>query len=358
MMFGSDNQSGASEKVLTALTEAYAGAAAAYGDDEFTTRGVEAISETFETSVEAFFVSSGTAANMLALSAMVDPWDGVVCHHQAHVLLDESTGPALFTGGAAMLPVPDREVRLTPEQLDSMIRRLPSDVPHNVRARTLSITQANECGQIYSVEEVAALSQMAKTHGLRVHMDGARFANAVAALDVSPADLTWRAGVDVMCLGASKNGAVAAEAVVFFDRDLAKDFAYRMKRTGHLTSKSRLYGAQFTAWLGEGHWLDLARHANQKADLLRAAIDDLDGVRIAWNCQSNETFAVFDKALFTRLLEAGVSMYDWYPNAMPDAHEIAEGELLARMVTSFATTDAEIEAFAAAARAELSSGRS
>ncbi|RZV46080.1 MAG: low specificity L-threonine aldolase [Acidimicrobiales bacterium] len=350
MIFGSDNHAGASDKVLSAITAAYQGAAPAYGDDDYTRGGVESIAQAFGTEVSAFFVSSGTAANMLALSAMVDPWDGVVCHHQAHILLDESTGPSLFTGGAAMLPVPDRTVRMTPDQLDSMITRLPSDAPHNIRATTLSITQANECGQVYSVDEVRALSDMAKSHGLSVHMDGARFANAVAALGVHPSELTWKAGVDVFCLGASKNGAVAAEAIIFFDQSLAKDFSYRLKRTGHLTSKARLYGAQFSAWLADDHWLELARHANAQADALRTAVDDLEGVRSAWPCQSNESFMVFNKELFAALLEAGVSMYDWYPNALPEGTALADNEVLARMVTSFATTDEHIERFVETAR--------
>jgi threonine aldolase len=350
MIFGSDNQAGASDKVLASITDAYQGAEEAYGADSYNVRGVDAISEAFGTDVTAFFVSSGTAANMLALSAMVDPWDGVVCHHQAHVLLDESTGPSLFTGGAAILPVPDRTVRLTPDQLADMVRRLPSDAPHNVRARAFSITQANECGQVYSVAEIEALCAVAKENGLRVHMDGARFANAVAALGVHPSELTWKAGVDVFCLGASKNGAVAAEAIVFFDKGLATDFEYRMKRTGHLTSKARLYGAQFDAWLGDDHWLDLARHANAKAEKLRSAILELDGVRLAWPSQSNETFMIYDKTLFAELLDAGVSMYDWYPNALPEGQALAENEILARMVTSFATTDEQIERFAEAAQ--------
>lgn len=353
MMFGSDNQAGASEQVLDAITAAYRSSDDAYGADRYTAAAVDALREVFDTDLSAFFVSSGTAANMLALSAMVQPWEGVVCHHQAHILLDESTGPSLFTGGASMLPVPDRTVRMAAEQVDSMLRRLPSDGPHNVRPGALSITQANECGQIHTVDEVAAVADVARAAGLRVHMDGARFANAVAALGVHPGDVTWRAGVDVLCLGASKNGAVAAEAVVFFDQELATDFDYRLKRTGHLTSKARLYGAQFVAWLTNGHWLDLARTANAMAERLRGELASLDGARVAWSSQSNETFAVFDRVVFDALVRAGVSMYEWYPNAMPDGETIADDEVLARLVTSFATTNADIDAFAAAARSTI-----
>lgn len=350
MMFGSDNQAGASAPVLEAIVAAYSGAADAYGADPHTAAGVEALRDVFDTDLEAVFVSSGTAANMLALSAMVQPWEGVVCHHQAHILLDESTGPALFTGGAAMLPLPERTLRMAAPELVEFLDRHPNGPPHNIRPGAISITQANECGQVSTPEEVAALAAVAHERGLRVHLDGARFANAVAALDVHPADLTWRAGVDVLCLGASKNGAVAAEAIVFFDRALAADVDHRLKRTGHLTSKGRLYGAQFSAWLADGHWLDLARHANRAAERLRVELEALPGVRPAWSCQSNESFAVFDRRLFDALLTGGVSMYEWYANAMPSGREPADGEVLARLVTSFATTDAEIDAFATLVR--------
>jgi threonine aldolase len=350
MIFGSDNQAGASDRVLDAITDAYRSHHDAYGADALTAAAVDALRGTFDTDLTAFFVSSGTAANMLALSTMVQPWDGVVCHHQAHILLDESTGPSLFTGGASMLPVPDRDLRLTPDRLTTMLDRLPSDGPHNVRPRALSITQANECGQVHTVDEISALTEVARERKLRVHMDGARFANAVARLGVHPGDVTWRAGVDVLCLGASKNGAVAAEAIVFFDRDLAVDVEYRLKRTGHLTSKGRLYGAQFLAWLADDHWLDLAHTANRHADRLRDELSRLDRVRISWPCESNESFVVLDRALFDRLMSNGASMYEWYPNALPAGEHLADGEVLARLVTSFATTDAHVDEFVAAVR--------
>lgn len=350
MMFGSDNQAGASPPVLDAIVAAYSGPTDAYGADPYTEAGVAALREVFETDLEAVFVSSGTAANMLALSTMVQPWEGIVCHHQAHILLDESTGPALFTGGSAILPLPGRTLRMGAADVDDFMARHPNGPPHNITPRVLSLTQANECGQVATPEETAAIADVARARGLRVHLDGARFANAVAALDVHPADLTWRAGVDVMCLGASKNGAVAAEAIVFFDRSLAADVDHRLKRTGHLTSKARLYGAQFSAWLADDHWLELARHANAAAERLRAELESLPGVRPAWSCQSNESFAVFERNVFDRLVASGVSMYEWYPNAMPAGTDIAEHEVLARLVTSFATTGDEIDEFAALTR--------
>lgn len=342
--------------MLDAVAAAFGEAGDAYGADSSTARAVEALRRTFDTDLDAVFVSSGTAANMLALSTVLSPWDGVVCHHQAHILLDESTGPSLFTGGASLLPTPGGTLRLEADQVDRLIRRHPSDAPHNVRPAAVSITQANECGQVHTTDEVRAIAEVARRHGLAVHMDGARFANAVAALDVHPADITWRAGVDVLCLGASKNGALAAEAIVFFDRSLAVDVGYRLKRTGHLTSKGRLYGAQFEAWLADDHWLDLARHANAAADRLRSEIERLPGVRLAWPSESNESFVVFDRSLFEHLLAAGVSMYEWYPDAMPDADQTADDEVLARLVTSFSTTDTDITDFAASVRRHASHG--
>ena len=342
MIFGSDNQAGASEPVLAALTDAYRGTADAYGTDEYVQAATDKLKEVFETDLEAFFVVSGTASNTLALSTMVQPWDGIICHHQAHIYLDESSAPALLTGGAGMLPVPSKGLRIDAEGLTTMLERIPNDPPHNLRPRALSITQANECGQVYSVAEVSELSKIAKGAKLKVHMDGARFANAVAALDCLPAEVTWQAGVDVLSLGATKNGAVAAEAIVFFDRSLAKDFAYRLKRSGHLTSKARMFGAQFVAWLEDEHWLDLAQSANARAQQLRAGIAKSSGMRLAFPTQSNETFAIVSKDLYQGLLASGVSLFDWYADALPPEIHIEDSEQLVRLVTSWATSSDEV----------------
>ncbi|MEM7084086.1 MAG: beta-eliminating lyase-related protein [Pseudomonadota bacterium] len=342
MNFGSDNQSGASDAVLRALSEAFTGTADAYGHDHFSQAAEQALKRVFDTELSVFFVVSGTAANSLALSSMVQPWDGIVCHHQAHILLDESSGPALFSGGASLLPVPSRALKISPDALRTMLQRFPNEPPHNIRPRALSISQANESGQVYTVDEVVALGQCAKEAGLRFHMDGARFANAVAALGCAPADLTWRAGVDVLCLGATKNGAVACEAVVCFDQALATDFHFRMKRSGHLVSKSRLFGAQMVAWLENDHWLELARTANDRARYLRASIAGGQGVRLAFDSESNETFILLDKSLFERL-SRDVSLFDWYPDALPDDNALQANEMIARLVTSFNSTEAEID---------------
>lgn len=345
MIFGSDNQAGASEQVLEAIKQAYSGVASSYGSDDYCAAATDALREVFDTDLTAFYVVSGTAANTLALSTMVEPWEGIICHHQAHILLDESSGPALFTGGARMLPVPSRNLKITPADLNVMLQRLPNDPPHNIKPAALSVSQANEGGQVYTPAELQALCDAAKRANLRVHMDGARFANAVVALDCAPSEITWRAGVDVLCLGATKNGAVAAEAIVFFDQALAKDFDYRLKRTGHLVSKGRLFGAQFVAWLQNDHWLELAQAANHTAGLLRNGIANAQSIRLAFDTQSNESFVILEKRLYDELLARGASMYSWYVDALPDGVVLSEGEVLARMVTSFATREEEIHHF-------------
>ncbi|NNF15985.1 MAG: low specificity L-threonine aldolase [Gammaproteobacteria bacterium] len=345
MIFGSDNQAGASPQVLEALNQAYRGTASSYGSDDYCAAATDALRECFDTDLRAFFVVSGTAANTLALSTMVNPWDGILCHHQAHILLDESSAPALITGGASVLPVPAQQLKITPTDLTRMLARIPNDPPHNIHPAALSISQANECGQVYTAGELTELCAVAHAADMAVHMDGARFANAVVALDCQPADITWKAGVDALCLGATKNGAIAAEAVIFFDEALAENFDYRLKRTGHLVSKGRLFGAQFLAWLRDDHWLDLGATANAAAQELRAGVAATDGIRLAFESQSNESFIILNKRVFAQLLEAGVSLYSWYPDALPEDVPMAEDEMLARLVTSFATQQTEVTEF-------------
>ena len=282
MIFASDNVVGASQPVLDAILQANEGAMASYGSDPWSERARAQLREVFEhPELQVWFVSTGTVANSLALSALVPPWGGVLCHHQGHIAMDESSAPELFTGGARLVPVGAGHGKLSPALLQSFAGA-GAHPPHNVLPRALSLTQASEIGLVYSPAEVAALGQMAKAQGWRLHMDGARFANAVAALGCAPADITWRAGVDVLCLGASKNGALMAEAVVFFDPELARDFEHRVKRAGQMAAKGRFFGAQFAAWLEHGHWLDLARHANAQAAALASGIAAVPGCRLAW----------------------------------------------------------------------------
>ena len=345
MIFGSDNMVGASERVMDALAEANAGAAPSYGADPWTIEAERLLAETFEHDLAAFFVATGTAANSMALSAIAQPWSAVLCHRHAHIMVDESSAPEFFTGGARLIPVTGAAGKITPEALGQTWERLPADAPHNVRPSAVSISQASECGLVYRPEEIAAVAEIAKSHGAAVHMDGARFANAVARLNCSPAELTWKAGVDVLCLGASKNGALAAEAVVFFDRKHAVDFASRRKRAGHLVAKGRFFGAQFTAWLGDGHWLDLARTANSAADGLAAGLAVCRGVRLAWPTEANEVFAILSRDLREKLRAAGCVFYDWNPESLPENEALRDDEALVRLVTSFRTSARDVADF-------------
>lgn len=345
MKFGSDNATGASDAVMAALQQANTGTTAGYGADDWCKRAEQRIADTFECEVKAYFVPTGTAANTLALACLVKPWQSILCHAESHIINDESTAPEFITGGARMIPLAAGHGKLEPGDLQRYFATAGTLVPHNSMAGALSITQSSELGLVYTPDEVAALTHTAQEHDVRIHMDGARFANAVAAIGCPPAELSWQAGVDVLCLGATKCGALAAEAVVFFNHSLAEDFEHRRKRTGHLLSKGRLFGAQFEGWLTDGHWLELAQHANAMASLLAANLQDLPGVRMAWPTQANELFVVLPRPMQAALAAAGAVFYEWPATAMADHDTLAEEEVLVRLVTSFQTHPDEITAF-------------
>lgn len=353
VQFGSDNHTGASARVLEMIVASNLGHTHGYGDDEWTQRAERALAEVFERDVEVFFVATGTASNTLALACMVQPWQLILCHDQAHVLIDESTAPELQTGGARPLGISGSAGKLTPELVRAHFATAGADVPHNARAGALSLAQTSELGLVYTAAELAALAEVAREHDLAVHMDGARFANAVAATGSSPAELTWRAGVDILSLGATKNGCLAAEAIVCFRKDLAAQLPFRRKRAGHLLSKGRLFGAQFVGWLHDGHWLSLAAHANVQAARLSRELAELPGVRLAWPTQANEVFAIVPSSLAQSWKRAGAQFYDWYKAALPDGVTLAAGESFLRLVTSFATHDGHIDDFCNAARRAL-----
>ena len=345
MYFGSDNQTGASSQVLNMLTEANHDYTHGYGDDRWTHQAIDALKTLFECDLDAYFVATGTAANSLALSCMVQPWESILCHDSAHIILDESTAPEMFTGGARMVPISKGEGKINPVQLNQYVQKTGTDYPHNVRPAALSITQASESGLVYTPTEVAALSAAAKANGLSVHMDGARFANAVASQQCAPAELSWKAGVDVLCLGATKCGALSAEVVIFFNKDLAHTFTHRRKRAGHLLSKGRLFGAQMVGWLQDDHWLELAQHANNQAAKLAKAIASIDGLTLAWPVESNELFVIMPKGLAEYLQAAGAEFYDWYESTLPANITLGEDEMFARLVTSFVSQDSQRETF-------------
>lgn len=357
MQFGSDNQTGASPQVLDFIVRANSGRTSGYGDDEWTARATAALSDVFERHVEVFFVATGTAANGLALSAMVQPWQTVFCHAQSHIAMDESTAPELFTSGARLVPLGQGEGKLSPAALRDGLRRVGQHIPHSPQPAALSLAQATECGTVYTAAELQALTSVAHAHGLKVHLDGARFANALVSQQCSPAQLSWKAGVDILALGATKNGCLAAEAIIVFDPALAAHLAARRKRSGHLLSKGRLFGAQILGWLQDGHWLELARDANRQALRLSQQLAALPGIRLAWPVDANEVFVVLPRRVADQLLSAGAQFYDWHPDALAAGERLGNDQAFVRLVCAFTTTDREVDGFIAAAKEAMDADR-
>jgi len=345
MFFGSDNQAGASSKILDKVLEANAGYTHGYGDDYWTKKAVDMLKDFFDCDLEAYFVSTGTAANSLALSSLVKPWESVLCHPFGHVVNDESTAPEFFTGGARFIPLNNVEGKITGKDLESYLSVEGVDIPHNSMAKAVTITQSSEIGLVYSPEEVNSISECAKRHDLYFHMDGARFANAVVSSKASPAELTWKSGVDILSLGATKCGALCAEAVIFFNRNCAVDFVHRRKRSGHLVSKGRMFGSQFVGWLENDHWFDLAEHANNMALKLWKRLSKIDCVKIAWPVQANEVFVVLPEVKAAELRKEGAEFYDWPISGIPAHIDFQEGETFIRLVSSFTSEDGHIEKF-------------
>jgi threonine aldolase len=344
MHFGSDNVVGASAQVMQALIEANAaGPMASYGEDAIQARVKAELERVFEREIALFLLASGTAANGLALAALTPGWGEVFCHTDAHVMTDECGGPEFFTGGAKITPLAGLGGKLTPATLEAALS-MPRRGIHSVKPTTLSLTNLTECGTRYSAKETAALTEVAKRYGLKVHLDGARFSNALVAGKESPADLTWRAGVDILCLGATKNGAMAAEAVIVFDPALAETLPYRRMRAGHLLSKGRFLSAQFEGWLKDNHWLELARTANARAKRLAKGLSAAPRMRLAWKPDGNEVFAIMPIVLEEKLHKEGFRFYRWRQDALPPAERPKKGEVLCRLVCSFATRNEDIDA--------------
>ena len=344
MNFGSDNQSGASEKILQAIIAANSGAESSYGTDRLTRQAETKLAEFFETEVQVYFVASGTAANCLALSSLVNPWEMIICHSHAHIINDELSAPEFYTGGARLLGLDLDKPKLSEHALREYLENFDGHDPHTATPKALSLTQLNEAGSAYSLDELRALTTLAKAHDMRVHMDGARFANALVGLGCTPAEMTWKLGVDVLCLGASKNGALAAEAVVFFDKGLAKDFEFRRKRAGHLLSKGRLLGSQFCAWLEADHWRELAERSNAAAQKIKKAIEASSFAEVVWPVDGNEVFALIDNQKIVELRAAGAVFAEWPARFL--AKDIArENATLVRLVFSFNTTEQELDDF-------------
>ena len=350
--FASDNAAGAAPSILAALADANRGAAAAYGEDPWSQRAVSGIAEIFERDVAAFLVATGTAANALALAALARPWEAVFCHEEAHVHDDECGAPEFFTCGAKLVGVPGYAGKITPEALREALARFPRGLVKSCQPAALTLSQVTEAGTVYSLEEIAGLAETAHSAGVAVHMDGARFANALVALDCTPAEMTWRAGVDALSFGATKNGAFACEAVVFFDKARAESFPYQRKRGGHTLSKGRLLGAQMAAYLDNGLWLELAARANASARRLSDGLVALPGLRAVWPTDANEVFVAAPTARLKGWRAAGAVFYEWPTSGVPPERALGPTETLIRLVTSFETAAADIDSFLALAAAQ------
>lgn len=331
MNFKSDNYAGVCPEIMQAMEAANTGCAAAYGNDDYSKRLTRKVAEIFEHEVTIYLVSTGTAANSLALSAIAPAHGAIYCHAHAHVVTDECGAPELFTG-ASLKPIGGAHGKVDIDLLERKIA-LDKDLrPHCSMPAALSVTQQTESGTVYSLDELAGLTTCVKRHGLKVHMDGARFANALVTLGCTPAQATWKKGVDVMSLGATKNGAMMAEMVLLFDQKLAQEFDYKHKRAGQLLSKSRFVAAQFLAYFERDLWLKNARHANAMAQKLVNVLRTVAGIRIEHDVQGNEIFVMMPQDLADWLVKNGAQFYPW-------------GDGCYRLVTSWATNDVEIETF-------------
>jgi threonine aldolase len=350
MNFASDNTAGIAPEILAAIAQANAGFASAYGNDAWTKRIEARLAEVFEHEVAVFLVATGTAANSLALAHLAPPWGAVLCHAEAHINTDECGAPEFFGGGMKLIGLPGDGNRVAPATLETALAQGQWGGPHHVSPAVLSLSQSTEAGTVYRPEEIAALAAVAHKRGIAVHVDGARLANALAHLNVSPAQATWKAGVDALSFGATKGGALAAEAVLFFDTARAAGMQERRKRGGHLVSKHRFIAAQFEAYLADGLWLRLAHHANAMADTLCDGLVRA-GLKPVWPVQANEIFVALPRTIEARLRAAGASFYSWSTDCLPAGITVPPDATLVRLVTSHATATRDVEQFVAALRA-------
>jgi threonine aldolase len=344
MNFASDNTAPVAPAILDAIFKANSGFVRGYGNDDWT-RGVELrLAELFEHEVAVFLVPTGTACNALALAQIAPPWGVVFCHAESHIATDECGAPEFFGAGLKLAGLPGDDGKIAPATLKAALAGYGGHSPHQMVASALSITQASEAGTIYRPDEIATLSEIAHARpdgrGLAVHMDGARFANALVRLNATPAQLTWQSGIDVLSFGATKGGAMAAEAMVMFDPARAAFMAERRKRGGHLLSKHRFIAVQMAAYLADDCWLKLARHANAMADRLAQGLTAA-GLKPVWPVEANLVFVLLPRALDAKLKAAGADYYVRPSGSL----DVGADRVLVRLVTSFATTDAEIERF-------------
>ncbi|MBU4528225.1 MAG: low specificity L-threonine aldolase [Hoeflea sp.] len=344
MIFTSDNWAGAHPAVAASLSAHSTGFAPAYGASDLDRKVEAKFNEIFERDVAVFFVGTGTAANSLALSAINRPGGVSFCHREAHVIADECGAPEFFSHGSRLVPVDGADGKMDPGNLEREIARFPAGFVHAGQPMAITLTQATEAGTVYTAEEIRTLSTIARAHGLPLHMDGARFANALVALDLTPAQMTHELGVDIVSFGGTKNGCWCAEALVFLDPAMAVQAPFIRKRAAQLFSKSRFIAAQFDAYFENDLWLDVARHANAMAARLQAGIENSSKARLAWQSPANETFPIVLKSLAKDLSGKGALFYEWAPPRSA-THLVGEDETMLRLVTSFATTEEHVDQF-------------
>ena len=331
--FASDNYAGICPEAWAALSEANQAHAVSYGDDAWTAQAADLIREIFETGCEVFFVFNGTAANSLSLASTGQSYHSILCHETAHVETDECGAPEFFSNGMKVLQVPGVNGKIDPAGIECMVNKR-TDI-HYPKPRAVSLTQSTELGTVYAVDEIKAIWAKTKQFGLKLHMDGARFANAVAALGVKPKEITWQAGVDVLCFGGTKNGTHVGDAVVFFNRELAAEFDYRCKQAGQLCSKMRFLSAPWVGMLQDGAWLRHAAHANAMARRLHDELQPLPEVKILFPTQANAVFADLPPYVIHALRDRGWRFYTF----------IGQGGC--RLMCAWDTQEADVSAFVA-----------
>jgi threonine aldolase len=342
MHFASDNWAGAAPQIVEAVAREAGRFGKAYGDSDIDHAVAARFAEIFEHEVAVFFVATGSAANGLSMTALNRPGGMVFCHRDSHLFEGECGAVEYLTGGARLIGIDGADGRMDVAALKRAMAGLTPGPDHVGQGMAVSVTQQTEAGTLYPLDTIREIASIARAAGLPLHMDGARFANALVRTNVSPAEMTWRAGVDVMSFGATKNGCIAAEAVVFFNTGLARDMAYVRKRAGHVFSKARFVAAQFDAYLSDGLWLGLARHANAMADRLREGIGTSTRAREAWATSGNEIFVALQAREAERLRAAGAVFHDW---DRAGSAKLGAGEQVIRLVTAFSTQEAEVDAF-------------
>jgi len=345
MNFASDNWAGATQQVSRALAGAAGGLQPAYGNDSLTRSVTEIFCRIFEKDVSVHFTGTGSAANSLALSAYMKPSGVILCHKDSHIFADECGAPEFLTNGAKLLPLEGRDTRLDVDNVAEMLARYGPNNSRGGRAVAVSVTQLTESGTTYQPAHIAAIGAHARAAGVGFHMDGARFANALVTLGCTPAEMTWKAGIDVLSFGATKNGCWCAEAIVFFDKDKADSFDYFRARSGHRFSKARFVAAQFLGYFADDHWLDTARHANRMARRLADGLGNATNGRLAWSADGNEVFAVISRKQAARMLANGAMFHEWPVGHESLSQPLDGDEAVYRLVASFATTETDVDGF-------------